>query len=457
MQTAPVNTSSAQSCQYSPYWGENGELWDPNGPLQDYSYVGYHKGNAPIPYRQRSAKTSFGPGRFTITDRMIITKGVLRGAGKDATILYFPKGLVGMGYPCPPENCWDWRGGVIQLGPGSEIGLEDLTIEFPPHKYTHHNGRGYNGPELKDCVNCWIKNVKVINADEGIGIRGEQNTISDVEIIGGYHNYIHMSGSGTRQNLVTNFQVSGGSIHGLSGNWGVHGGVYSNGWGKPVVIEPDHNGPTTTGLLYSNIQGTGGKKKKLSDTFLWNYMNQNLCPLDIHQAQLARRLGIDMSSIADAGPDQTVLVGQVMTLDGGGSSDPDGDALTSQGDFGDGSTSAQAVITDTYADVGAYTVEVIVRDGLQHGNFSHQFDVPSGEYAVTLHFDEVHWKGPDKRLFDVYIEGTLVLENYDLYAAAGGDVPIVLTFPGIMVDDGQLTIDFVTERDHAVMSAIQTR
>ena len=26
----------------------------------------------------------------------------------------------------------------------------------------------------------------------------------------------------------------------------------------------------------------------MSDTFLWNYMKQNLCPLDIHQAQLAQ-------------------------------------------------------------------------------------------------------------------------------------------------------------------------
>jgi hypothetical protein len=319
-------------------------------------------------------------------------------------------------------------------------------------------------------MNCWIKNVKVINANEGIGIRGQQNTISDVEIIGGYHNYIHMSGSGTRQNLVTNFKVSGGSIHGLSGNWDVHGGVYSNGWGDPVVIEPNHNGPTTTGLLYSNVQGTGGRKKKLSDTFLWNYMNRQLCPLDIHQAQLASRLGIATSSVAAAGPDQTVLVGQVVALDSGGSSDPDGAGLAFQRNFqenssigdvsisvaGDGSTSTQAVLTDTSADVGTYTVELTVSDGSQHGNFGYRFDVPGGEYDVTLHFAEVHGKGPDKRLFDVYIEGTLVLDSYDI-SAAGGDVPVVVTLPGNAVDDGQLTIDFIAGKDNAVISAVEIR
>jgi hypothetical protein len=460
-QIALVSTSSAQVCQYSPYWGEYGELWDPNGPLQDYSYVGYHQGNVPIPYRQRSATKSFGPGRFTITDRMIITKGVLRGAGKDATILYFPNGLIGMGYPCPSDtggNCWDWGGGVIQLGPGSEIGLEDLTIEFPPHKYTHHNGQGHNGPDIRECVNCWIKNVKVINTNEGFSIHwGHHNTIDGVEVIAnpaGSHNYIHMTL--TQNNLVTNFRVSGGAIHGLSGNWDTHGGVYSNGWGNPVVIEPNHNGPTTTGLLYSNIQGTGGKKKKLSDTFLWNYMNQTLCPPDIHQAQLASRLGIATSSIAAAGLDQTVLVGQVVALDGGGSSDPDGAELAFQRDFGDGSTSTQAVITDGYADVGTYAVELTVSDGSRHGNFGYRFGVPGGEYDVTLHFAEVYWKGPDKRPFDVYIEGTLVLDNYAVYTA-GGDVPVVVTFPGIAVDDGQLTIDFITRKDTAVISAVDTR
>jgi PKD repeat protein len=531
MQSALVSPSSAQDCQYSPYWGQDGELWNPSGPLKDYSHVGYHEGNDPIPYQQRSASKSFGPGRFTITDRIIITNGVLRGAGKDKTVLYFPNGLVGMGYPCPGKNCWEWNIGVIQLGPGSEIGLEDLTIEFAPHKWTHHNGQGYNGPTIEDCVNCWIKNVKVINADEGFGFhRGHHNTLDNVEIIGGYHNYIHMTL--TQNNLVTNFRASGGSYHGFSGNWDTHGGVYANGWGNPVVINPDHNGPPTTGLLYSNIQGTGGKKSSMSDTFLWNYMNQTLCPLDIHQAQLARRLGMGMAPVADAGLDQTVLMGEAVTFDGRGSRDSDGEALTFHWDFGDGSTSTQAVATHSYATAGLYTATLTVEDGslsdsdsavvrvtslpsdgetwrvnagggsytdgggnewskdqpyspggwgyiggktyssrdaiantsddplyqtTRYGNFGYRFDVPSGEYDVTVHFGEDYWNAPGKRLFDVYIEGMLVLDNYDIYATAGHDVAVVLTFPGVVVDDGQLILDFVTVKDNALISAIEIR
>ena len=83
--------SVAQNCQYSPLWGQQGELWDPNGKLKDFSFVGYHQGDDPVPYQQRAASMTFGPGRHTITTPILITDGVLRGAGKDETILFFPE------------------------------------------------------------------------------------------------------------------------------------------------------------------------------------------------------------------------------------------------------------------------------------------------------------------------------------------------------------------------------
>jgi hypothetical protein len=74
-----------------------------------------------------------------------------------------------------------------------------------------------------------------------------------------------------------------------------------------------------------------------------------------------------------------------------------------------------------------------------------------------VHFGEDYWNAPGKRLFDVYIEGMLVLDNYDIYATAGHDVAVVLTFPGVVVDDGQLILDFVTVKDNALISAIEIR
>jgi hypothetical protein len=56
-------------------------------------------------------------------------------------------------------------------------------------------------------MSCWIKNVKVINADGGFAIwDGAQNTIDGVEVIAGYHNCTHMTT--TPNNLVTHCTVS---------------------------------------------------------------------------------------------------------------------------------------------------------------------------------------------------------------------------------------------------------
>ena len=75
--------------------------------------------------------------------------------------------------------------------------------------------------------------------------------------------------------------------------------------------------------------------------------------------------------VADAGPDQTVYVTQTVTLDGSGSSDVDGDALTYKWSFSsrpDGSAAAlsdPSAVKPTFAvdKFGTYVVQLIVNDG----------------------------------------------------------------------------------------------
>ena len=88
------------------------------------------------------------------------------------------------------------------------------------------------------------------------------------------------------------------------------------------------------------------------------------------------------------------------------------------------------------------------------GTFSYRFDVPNGLYDVILHFAEIYHTAAGKRSFDVLIEGALVLDNFDVYAAAGHDAAVTRVFPGVSVQDGQLTINFVTVKDKAKVSAI---
>lgn len=107
----------------SALWGTNGELWHADSRLPDFSYAGYHCGEAPLPEVPRGVSiTDFGakgdghtddtqaflkaiaeargaieipPGRYIINDILEIKRPgvVLRGAGPDKTVLYFPKPL----------------------------------------------------------------------------------------------------------------------------------------------------------------------------------------------------------------------------------------------------------------------------------------------------------------------------------------------------------------------------
>ena len=67
--------------------------------------------------------------------------------------------------------------------------------------------------------------------------------------------------------------------------------------------------------------------------------------------------------VAKAGPDQTVTVGNPVSFNGSGSSDPDGDPLTYSWDFGDGIRGSVVTMSHTYGVSGKYTVKLTVSDG----------------------------------------------------------------------------------------------
>jgi PKD repeat protein len=66
--------------------------------------------------------------------------------------------------------------------------------------------------------------------------------------------------------------------------------------------------------------------------------------------------------VADAGPDQTAFVGETVSFDGSGSSDPDGTIMSYDWDFGDGATGTGETTTHAYSTAGTYTVTLTVTD-----------------------------------------------------------------------------------------------
>ncbi|MBV9926083.1 MAG: hypothetical protein JOZ96_13780 [Acidobacteria bacterium] len=142
--------ASSTSCSYSSLWGEAGERWEPAGRLPDFSYAGYHAGEAelPSPPARWDLKRDFGAkgdgrtddsealskavasikggvlyipkGTYVIAKRIDIDRGnlVLRGAGAGETILYFPNSLTdlfGNTYNEAKQSQWSFRPGFINV------------------------------------------------------------------------------------------------------------------------------------------------------------------------------------------------------------------------------------------------------------------------------------------------------------------------------------------------------
>jgi Malectin domain len=100
------------------------------------------------------------------------------------------------------------------------------------------------------------------------------------------------------------------------------------------------------------------------------------------------------------------------------------------------------------------TPDARVYQSERSGDFSYKFDVPNGAYDITLRFAETYWEQPGQRKFDVFIQRKKVLDRYDICAAAGHMKAVDKSFRDVQVRDGQLTVDFISRKDNAKVSAI---
>lgn len=87
--------------------------------------------------------------------------------------------------------------------------------------------------------------------------------------------------------------------------------------------------------------------------------------------------------------------------------------------------------------------------------FNYVSAVPNGTYTVTLKFAEVSRTAPGQRQFNVSINGSPVLTNFDIFAAAGGEYMVVDKTFTVAVAGGQINIAFTAGSDWAMVNAIQ--
>jgi hypothetical protein len=87
--------------------------------------------------------------------------------------------------------------------------------------------------------------------------------------------------------------------------------------------------------------------------------------------------------------------------------------------------------------------------------FSYIIPVPIGSYEVRLHFAELYWTTTGSRVFDVNVEnGQGTLTNFDIYAQAGKNNPLVKSF-AVNCSDGNINIALTAINDNAKISGIE--
>ena len=94
----------------------------------------------------------------------------------------------------------------------------------------------------------------------------------------------------------------------------------------------------------------------------------------------------------------------------------------------------------------------------RYGNFTYTIPglTPGASYNVRLDFAEEYWTTAGSRTFNVLINGTQVLTNFDILATAGGEYKAVAeSFTATASSAGAITIQFVTVKDNAQVNGIE--
>jgi hypothetical protein len=99
-----------------------------------------------------------------------------------------------------------------------------------------------------------------------------------------------------------------------------------------------------------------------------------------------------------------------------------------------------------------------VYQSYRYGNFSYAIPglTAGTSYTVRLHFAETYWTAAGKRTFNVSINGSQVLTNFDIFAVAGGAaIAVVKQFNATASSTGTLNIQFTNVVDNAQVNGIE--
>jgi len=121
-------------------------------------------------------------------------------------------------------------------------------------------------------------------------------------------------------------------------------------------------------------------------------------------------------------------------------------------------------LTDRYYEGGgnSYTGEPISQDWALYAtgrrgvyaDFRYVIPVSNGSYRLTLKFAETQGLSPGDRVFNVLVNGTKVLSNFDIRAEVANRIPLDKSFT-VSATNGSITIDFDGVVNYGIVAGIE--
>ncbi len=203
-----------------------------------------------------------------------------------------------------------------------------------------------------------------------------------------------------------------------------------NGAGDPIPSQSilfsfDADGDGNDETYPANTDGNGDASVSVTPTRPYGSATYSVAWDGLRvTASAAGTVQICDAPLARAGPDQDVLVNEIVLFDGSGSTDSDGTIESYAWDFGDASTGSGVTPSHAYQSVGTYTVTLTVtdNDGLTSSDTAGITVMKPGSLDVrsTPSRAKIYIRGVDTGQVTKWTFNNMVPGDYDVYLTLAG-------------------------------------
>jgi beta-glucosidase len=200
--------------------------------------------------------------------------------------------------------------------------------------------------------------------------------------------------------------------------------------------------PSSTNQIASGVTTTAYSDSGLTPSTTYYYL-----------AEAVDSGGSSAASNQASATTQSIVVSSLIAINAGGAAA--GSFVTDQ-DYLGGTTISHANTINTSKVINPAPTAVYQTGRI--GNFTYTIGgfKTTTTYVVRLHFCETYWSAPAMRVFNVGINGTPALNNFDIFSAAGGqNIANIQQFTQPPNSAGQFVIQFTTLVNNALINGIE--